>query len=67
MCAFPRSAILWSLEGETTVKHAISRRHFLATGAVVTTAGLLPANPLGLPIGSQTYPHRQRITDGDFA
>jgi len=25
------------------------------------------ANPLGLPIGSQTYPHRQRIKDGDFA
>jgi sugar phosphate isomerase/epimerase len=49
------------------VKHAISRRHFLATGSVVATAGLLPANPLGLPIGSQTYPHRQRIKDGDFA
>jgi sugar phosphate isomerase/epimerase len=27
----------------------------------------LHANPLGLPIGSQTYPHRQRIQDGDFA
>jgi sugar phosphate isomerase/epimerase len=27
----------------------------------------LRANPLGLPIGSQTYPHRQRIKDGDFA
>jgi sugar phosphate isomerase/epimerase len=25
------------------------------------------AGPLGLPIGSQTYPHRQRIADGDFA
>jgi len=25
------------------------------------------ANPLGLPIGSQTYPHRQRIKVGDFA
>ncbi len=23
--------------------------------------------PLGLPIGSQMYPHRQRIQDGDFA
>jgi sugar phosphate isomerase/epimerase len=52
-----------------------SRRAFLkksAAGAVV--AGLLPgpartlrANPLGLPIGSQTYPHRQRIKDGDMA
>jgi sugar phosphate isomerase/epimerase len=52
-----------------------SRRAFLkksAAGAVA--AGLLPgpartlrANPLGLPIGSQTYPHRQRIKDGDMA
>lgn len=25
------------------------------------------ATPLGLPIGSQTYPHRQMIRDGDFA
>jgi sugar phosphate isomerase/epimerase len=25
------------------------------------------ASPLGLPIGSQTYPHRQLIKDGDFA
>lgn len=25
------------------------------------------ATPLGLPIGSQTYPHRQRIIDGDVA
>ena len=37
-------------------------------------AGLLPVaarklqgNPLGLPIGSQTYPHRLRIKSGDFA
>jgi sugar phosphate isomerase/epimerase len=29
-------------------------------------AGLHSA-PLGIPIGSQTYPHRQRIKDGDFA
>jgi sugar phosphate isomerase/epimerase len=27
----------------------------------------LQSAPLGLPIGSQTYPHRQRIKDGDFA
>jgi sugar phosphate isomerase/epimerase len=27
----------------------------------------LAANPLGIPIGSQTYPHRQRIQNGDFA
>jgi sugar phosphate isomerase/epimerase len=54
---------------------AITRRDFLkqsATTAAVT--GFLAlgeremrANPLGLPIGSQTYPHRQRIKDGDFA
>ena len=25
------------------------------------------ATPLGMPIGSQTYPHRRRIMDGDFA
>jgi sugar phosphate isomerase/epimerase len=52
-----------------------SRRAFLkksAAGAIV--AGLIPgparmlrANPLGLPIGSQTYPHRQRIKNGDMA
>ncbi|HUI54549.1 MAG TPA: twin-arginine translocation signal domain-containing protein [Bryobacteraceae bacterium] len=53
---------------------AISRRTFLkrsASGAVA--AGLLPAarmltaNPLGIPIGSQAYPHRQRVKEGDFA
>jgi len=54
---------------------AITRRDFLKESA--TTAALagflaagareLSANPLGLPIGSQTYPHRQRIKDGDFA
>src|ERR1039458_7246392 len=54
---------------------AISRREFLeksATGAAAI--GFLPAasraayaNPLGMPIGSQTWPHRQRIKDGDFA
>jgi sugar phosphate isomerase/epimerase len=53
----------------------LSRRAFLknsAAGAAI--AGLLPgswerlcANPLGLPIGSQTYPHRQRIKNGDLA
>ena len=35
---------------------------FLAAGAVK-----LHAKPLGLPIGSQTYPHRDRIAKGDFA
>jgi sugar phosphate isomerase/epimerase len=28
---------------------------------------MVRANPLGLPIGSQTYPHRQMIRDGNFA
>ena len=45
---------------------AISRREFLkkaATGTAVagfmaTSVAELHANPLGLPIGSQTYPHR---------
>ena len=53
----------------------MSRRKFLTSSAKNTAvAGLLPlavrtlrAGPLGLPIGSQTYPHRQRIKDGDFA
>ena len=54
---------------------AVSRRVFLKNArASAALAGLLPAvarglraNPLGMPIGSQTYPHRQRIKDGDFA
>jgi sugar phosphate isomerase/epimerase len=54
---------------------AISRRKFFKQSAVnAAVAGFLSAgarelraNPLGLPIGSQTYPHRQRIKDGDFA
>jgi len=53
----------------------ISRRAFLKESATTAAvAGFLAggarelrANPLGLPIGSQTYPHRQRIKDGDFA
>ena len=55
---------------------SISRREFFkktATDAAVAgfmAAGLgatLRANPLGLPIGSQTYPHRTMIKDGNFA
>lgn len=50
---------------------AISRREFMgksaAAGVFCAAARGLYANPLGLPIGSQTYPHRQRIRDGDFA
>ena len=53
----------------------LSRREFLrisATDAMVAAmvaagVGDLRANPLGLPIGSQTYPHRQMIKDGNFA
>jgi len=53
----------------------LSRREFLRTGATdavvvgFLAAGVadLGANPLGLPIGSQTYPHRQLIKDGNFA
>ena len=56
---------------------AISRREFFRKAATdAAVVGLLAAaagegevnaNPLGLPIGSQTYPHRQRIQSGDFA
>jgi len=53
---------------------AMSRREFVKkAGADVAVAGLLAAGvepltaaPLGLPIGSQTYPHRMMIRDGDF-
>ena len=56
--------------------NAISRREFFKkTAADAAIAGFLAAtagsrayaNPLGLPIGSQTYPHRERIVKGDFA
>jgi sugar phosphate isomerase/epimerase len=53
----------------------ISRREFFKKAAIDTAVvGLLAssartvhANPLGLPIGSQTYPHRARIASGEFA
>lgn len=53
----------------------MSRREFLRTstkdamvvGFLAAGASDLGANPLGLPIGSQTYPHRQMIKDGNFA
>src|SRR4051812_11282450 len=53
----------------------ISRREFIKLSAATSAAAaFLPIaaremqmNPLGMPIGSQTYPHRQRIKDGDFA
>jgi sugar phosphate isomerase/epimerase len=55
---------------------AISRREFfrkttadVAVAALFATAAgrLAYASPLGLPIGSQTYPHRDRIVKGEFA
>jgi len=53
----------------------ISRREFLeksavgagVAGLVAANTGTLRANPLGLPIGSQTYPHRALIAEGKFA
>jgi len=46
----------------------LSRREFLIGAAALAAGGaMLEASPLGLPIGSQTYPHRQLIKDGDFA
>ena len=53
----------------------MSRREFLgktggASAALAFMAGSgikLHANPLGLPIGSQTYPHLARIQSGDLA
>ena len=47
---------------------AVSRRNFLEAGGATAALAFmaangvkLKANPLGLPIGSQTYPHRARI------
>src|SRR5688572_32127458 len=52
----------------------ISRREFFkmaganAAAATLVAAGArLGASPLGLPIGSQTYPHRAMIKEGNFA
>src|SRR4051812_23444676 len=53
----------------------MTRRAFLEqSAATAAAAAFLPLgaramqmNPLGMPIGSQTWPHRQRIKDGDFA
>jgi sugar phosphate isomerase/epimerase len=55
---------------------ALSRRAFfrkagadaaIAGVLTATAARMLTAAPLGLPIGSQTYPHRAMIKDGNFA
>ena len=53
----------------------ISRREFLKQSAATSAAAaFLPIavreaqmSPLGMPIGSQTWPHRERIRNGDFA
>jgi len=53
----------------------ITRRQFIRqAGTDLAVAGFLAsnvmtlnANPLGLPIGSQTWPHRAMIKDGNFA
>ena len=52
----------------------ISRRQFLERAGAATMAGLavakgvaVRADPLGIPIGSQTYPVRARIAQGQFA
>src|SRR4029450_3531211 len=53
---------------------AMTRREFFgktaagaaAAGFMLAGAGTASANPLGLPIGSQTYPHRATIADGKF-
>src|SRR5215831_3789406 len=60
---------------EEAAMAGLSRRSFVKSSAgSAALAAFLPAgarplaaSPLGLPIGSQTYPHRQRIKDGDFA
>ena len=53
---------------------AFSRREFLkktakdaaAAGFLAAGVAELLANPLGLPIGSQTWPHRAMIKNGNF-
>ena len=53
---------------------AMSRREFVkhastdlaVAGFLAAGAARLSAAPLGLPIGSQTYPHRMMIRDGNF-
>ena len=50
----------------------MTRREFLgktvvsaaAAGLMLSSAETASATPLGLPIGSQTYPHRAMIADG---
>jgi sugar phosphate isomerase/epimerase len=41
--------------------HILSRRTFLGASALTLTAGRLLADPLGMPIGCQTYPVREAL------
>jgi sugar phosphate isomerase/epimerase len=52
-----------------TATMKLTRRDALKATALLALSGetMLNASPLGLPIGSQTYPHRQLIKDGHFA
>src|SRR6188768_176776 len=53
---------------------SLSRRQFIertafgaaAAGIAAARGTALRADPLGLPIGCQTYPERQQIADGKF-
>jgi sugar phosphate isomerase/epimerase len=45
----------------------LSRREFVAGCVMLAGGAMVRANPLGLPIGSQTYPHRAMIRDGNLA
>ncbi len=58
---------------EGVTMSGMTRRGFMQRAGVGTLAGLalargarLAAEPLGIPIGSQTYPSRQRIAAGQF-
>ncbi|HXK09487.1 MAG TPA: twin-arginine translocation signal domain-containing protein [Vicinamibacteria bacterium] len=60
-------------EREATMA-GFSRRAFLeratagaAAAGIFSAATGLHGSPLGLPIGSQTWPHRQRVRSGDLA
>ena len=54
---------------------AVTRREFIrktasdgvAVGFLAAGVAEVRAIPLGLPIGSQTYPHRAMIKEGSFA
>jgi sugar phosphate isomerase/epimerase len=57
------------------MRRAVSRRELIGNAARnAAVAGILSscgrelvADTIGIPIGSQTYPHRQRIRSGEFA